>query len=75
MSNQEDVVVDTGWKFLLVVSNHDHRLVLAFAECLDDVLYQSAVAVVETMKRLIENQQLRVFHEGSGEEHQALLTA
>ena len=40
MSHQEDAVVDACWQFFLIVCHHDHRLVVALAERLDDVLHQ-----------------------------------
>ena len=63
MSLQEDAVVDAGRELFLIVSNHDHRLVFSLAECLDDILYQAAVSVVKTMKRLVEDEELRILHE------------
>ena len=65
MSLQEDAVVDAGRELFLIVSNHDHRLVLSLAECLDDILYQAAVSVVKTMKRLVEDEELWILHEGT----------
>ena len=73
MSLQEDAVVDAGWELFLIVGNHDHRLVLSLAECLDDILYQAAVSVVKTMKRLVEDEKLRILHEGTCQKYQALL--
>ena len=73
MSLQEDAVVDAGRELFLIVSNHDHRLVFSLAECLDDILYQAAVSVVKTMKRLVEDEELRILHEGACQKYQALL--
>ena len=73
MSLQEDAVVDAGRELFLIVSNHDHRLVLSLAECLDDILYQAAVSVVKTMKWLVEDEELGILHEGACQKYQALL--
>ena len=56
MSHQEDAVVDACRKFFLIVCHHDHRLVVALAERLDDVLHQTAVVIVESMQWLIQDQ-------------------
>ena len=70
---EEDAVVDAGWQFFLVVCHHDHRLVVALAECLDDILHQSAVDVVKSVQWFVKNQELWVLDEGSCQENQALL--
>lgn len=54
VSDEEDAVVYACWQFFLIVGNHDHSLVLSFTERLNNVLYQSAVVVVESMQGLIE---------------------
>ena len=71
---EEDAVVDAGWQFFLVVCHHDHRLVVALAECLDDILHQSAVDVVKSVQWFVKNQELWVLDEGSCQENQAVLT-
>ena len=53
MANQEDAVVYASRQFLLVVGHHDHRLVLALAESLDDILDQSAIDIVQSVERLV----------------------
>ena len=73
MSLQEDAVVDAGWELFLIVSNHDHRLVLSLAECLDDILYQAAVSVVKTMKRLVEDEELRLIDKSRDESYLLLV--
>ncbi len=62
-----------SWKLFLIVGNHNHRLVLSLAECLDDILHQAAVSVVKTMKRLVEDEELGILHEGTCQKYQALL--
>ena len=69
------MVVDACGKLLFVVRDHDQRLVGSLAESLDDIFHQASVAVVETMQRLVEDQQLRVFDEGPRQEHETLLAA
>lgn len=73
VANEEDAVVDASWQFFLVVCHHDHRLVVALAERLDDILHQSAIDVVKSMQWFVENQKFRVLDEGSCQENQALL--
>ena len=72
MSLQEDTVVDACRQFLLIMRHHNHGLVVALAESLDDILHQTAVVIVETMQWLIQNQKLRIFYESTGQENQAL---
>lgn len=66
---------DAGGQFLFVVGDHDERLVGALAESFDDVLHQLTVFVVEAVQGLVEDEQLWVFDEGTGNEHEALLAA
>lgn len=70
---QEDAVVDARWQLFLVMRYHDHRLVVALAEGFDDILYQAAVGVVESVQWFVKNQKLWVFHEGSCQEYETLL--
>ena len=72
---QLQMMVDAGGEFFLIVGDKDEGLVVTFGKSLNDLLYELAVGGVETMKGFVENQQLGVFHEGAGKEHQALLTA
>ena len=71
---QAEVVGDAVGKFLLIVRNHDKRLVRPLAEALDDLADKLPVLVVEAVKRFVEDEQLRVFHKGSSQETEALLT-
>lgn len=57
------------------MSHHDEGFIATAAEGFDNVLDKSAVVVVKTMKRLVENKQLWVFYECPCHENQALLTA
>ena len=68
-------MVDACRKFFLIMCHHNHRLVVALAERLDDVLHQTSVVIVETMQWLIQDEQFRVLDEGTGKENQALLSA
>ena len=74
MSYQEYAMVDACRKLLLVVCDHNHCLVLALAECFDDVFYKATVSVVEAMQWLIENQKLWVFYERTCQENKTLLS-
>ena len=75
MSYEPYAVVNTGGKFLLVVCDHDQRLVGAFAESLDDILHQPSVGIIKSMEWFVDDQQLRIFDEGSCEEYESLLSA
>ena len=69
---QVELVVDTGRPLLAVVADEDERFVRTGAEGLDKTENKTATAVVETMQGLVENQQVGVFDEGAGYEHQTL---
>ena len=73
VTSEEDAVVDAGGEFLLVVGHHDDGLVATATECLDDIFDKTAVAVVETMERFIEDEQLGILDECPCHENQALL--
>ena len=59
-------MVDDGGEFFLVVGDDDEGLAWTLTESLNDILYQTAVVVVESVKGLVENQQVGVFDKGSG---------
>jgi len=69
---QVELVVDAGGPLFAVVADEDERLVRAGAEGLDKTENKTATAVVETVQGLVENQQVGVFDEGTGYEHQTL---
>ena len=69
---QEKMVIDTTRQLFLVVRNEYHRLVLALAKSLNDVLHQPTIHIVESMQRFIQNQQFWVFHERASQQHQSL---
>lgn len=75
MSDKSYFMVDARGQLLLIVGHHDEGLVLTLHECVDDVLDEHTVVVVEAMERLVENQQFGVFDEGARKQHEALLTA
>ena len=68
-------MVDARWQFFLIMRYHDHGFVLAATEGFDDVFYKTAVAVVESVERFIENQQFRILDKGSCQENEALFAA
>lgn len=74
ISLQEYAVGDVVWQFFLIVCDHNECLVLSFAVCLDDVFDEAAVDEVESMQRLVEDEQGRILDKGAGKEHKALLT-
>ena len=50
------VMGDAGGEFLLIVRDHDQRLVRASAEGFDDGLDKRAVAQVEAVERFVEDE-------------------
>ena len=75
MTHEEDAVVDASGQFLLVVCHHDEGFVASAAEGLDDILHETAVAVVKTMERFVEDKELGILDECPCHEHKSLLTA
>lgn len=67
-------MVDAFGEFLLIVGHHDEGLVRTLAEGLYDVLDEAAVGEVKTVEGFIEDEEVGVLDEGTGEEYEALLT-
>ena len=59
------VVIDAGGEFLLVVRHHDEGFMRPLAECLDDLLYPCSIGDVEAVQWFVEDEELRVLHEGA----------
>ena len=59
-------MVDARGQLLNIVCHHDEGLVLTLHECVDDIFHEHAVVVVETVERLVEDQQFGIFDEGTG---------
>ena len=57
---------DDGGELFLVVGDEDEGLVRTLTEGLDDLIDQSTVIVIETVKGLVENQQVGILDKGSG---------
>ena len=74
MLNELYLMVNTRWIFLTIVGNHDESLVPSLAESVDDILHKSAVTVVKTMQRLIEDDEFRVLDKGTGKQDKTLFT-
>ena len=66
MALEGDGVVDDGGELFLVVGDEDEGLAGTLTEGLDDIIHQTAVVVVESVKGLVEDQQVGVFDKGSG---------
>ena len=67
-------MVDAGGKFFLIVGDEDKgngRILTVF---IYQALYHAAIVEVEAMEGLVENQQVGLLHESTGEKNQALLT-
>ena len=75
MTHKENAMIYAGRKFFLVMRNHDHGLIISLAKSLDDVLNQTAIVIIKTMQRFVEDKKFRIFHEGTSQKNQTLLTA
>ena len=62
-------------KLFLIMSNHNHCLISAFAECFYNILHQSAIFQIKAMKRLVKYEQCRVFDKGTSQKNKPLFTA
>ena len=65
-ATEAEVVGDAGGELLLVVRDHDHRLVRASAEGFDDGLDKRSMTEVEAVEGLVEDEQFGVLDKGSG---------
>ena len=75
MAFQEDAVVYALREILLVVGDVDERAVgVVIHIAVYDGFDQIAVAKVQSVKRLVEDQQVGTFHESPGHQNQSLLT-
>ena len=72
---QAEAVGDAGREFLFVVGDKDKRLVRPLAEEVDYLPDELAVAVVEAVKRFVEDEQFGVFHKSTGQKAKSLLAA
>ena len=72
---QLEMMGDAIRQFFLIVCHEDQRLVGTLTEKLDNLSYKLPIFVVEAVKRLIKNQQFWIFHKGTCQETQSLLTA
>src|SRR5205823_2897547 len=61
-----------AWDFVLVMRHEEQRL-RRVEVCVEPVAQAAAEGGVETLEGLVEDQHFRALHEGSREEHQALL--
>ena len=55
------------------MADHDERLATTFAECLDNMLHEGSATRIETVERLVKNEQLWVFDKGAGKKDKTLL--
>ena len=67
-----EFMVNAGGTFFFIVTDEDERLIASLTEGVDDVLDKMSVDIVKAMKRLVENEQFRVFHKGSCNEYHSL---
>ena len=72
---QVEPVCNTIGKFFLVMGDKDECLMRTLAEQLDYLTDEAAVAVVEAVQGFVEDEQLWVFDECTGQEAEPLLAA
>ena len=65
-------MVNAGRELALKVADHHQRLVGTDTEGIDDALHLATVERIQSVQRLIEYQQLGVFHKCPGQQYQAL---
>ena len=75
LSRQMEAVRDAVGKFFLIMRDKDECLVRTKAELLDNLTDKASVAVVETVKGFVEDEQFGVFDEGTGQKAEPLLAA
>ena len=66
-------MVDAGGEFFLIVGDEDKGNGWILTVFIYQALYHAAIVEVETMEGFVENQQVGLFHESTGEKYQALL--
>ena len=71
---QVQAMGDACGKLLFVVAHHDERLARTTTEGVDNLLHQLAIAGIEAMQRLVEDEQLGVFDKGTCQQAKTLLT-
>ncbi len=54
---QEDAMVYTLRQFLLIMCNHDERLVLTLTEGFNHILHETAILHVKSMKWFVKNKE------------------
>ena len=52
---------------------HNHRLIFTFAEGFDHLFDPTTIVSIQSMKRLVQNQQFRIFDESTCQQSQTLL--
>ena len=62
-------------KLLVIMAHHDERLPFLPAIGIDDATHQLPVAGIESVKRLVEDEQVGMLPKGTRQEHKALLSA
>ena len=66
-------MVDAGGEFFLIVGDEDKGNGWILTVFIYQALYHAAIVEVETMEGLVENQQVGLLYESTGEKYQALL--
>ena len=67
-------VVNAGGQFFIVVRNHDERAVRASHIGVNDASGAVGQFVVESVERFVEDEEGRLFDEGTHQQHQSLFT-
>jgi len=64
---------DAVGKLFLVVRHHDECLTGTLAEQTDNLSDETAIAVVQAVQRLVEDEEFRVLYESTGQQTEPLL--
>ena len=67
--HQLEMVIHTGGKLMRIVGDIDQGLTRTLAELLDDSGGLFLMAHIQTVQRLVENDQVGIFHESTGQKH------
>ena len=67
--HQLEMVIHTGGKLMRIMGDVDQGLTRSLTESLNDSGSLLLVAHIQTVQRLIKNDQIRIFHESTGQKY------
>ena len=67
--HQLEMMIHTGGKLMRIVGDVDQGLPRSLAETLYDGSGLFLMAHIQTVQRLVENDQVGIFHESTGQKH------